>query len=51
MGVGREAYAILGLIIGTIVLLTLLGGGSFLLGTSRGGPYASVGYTGAYRAA
>lgn len=45
----REGMAVLGLIFGFIVILTLLGGGTFNLGTGRSGPFATFGYTGAYR--
>ncbi len=45
----REVVTILSGIAALVIVLTLLGGGSFSLGTGRGGPFASFGYSGAYR--
>lgn len=38
--------AVFGMLVGAVIGLTLLAGGSFLLGTSPQGPYFNVGFTG-----
>jgi hypothetical protein len=45
----KEGMAIAGGIVMLIIGLTLLGGGSFNLGTGSAGPYASFGFKGPYQ--
>ena len=42
----KEAMAVFGALIGAVVVLTLLTGGKFSLGTSPAGPNFSVGFAG-----
>jgi hypothetical protein len=44
----KEAVALAGGIVMLILALTLLGNGSFSLGTGAAGPYASFGFKGPY---
>lgn len=42
----REAVAVMGAIVGTIVLFTLLTGGNLHVGTSSSGPFFNLGFKG-----
>lgn len=42
----KEALAVVGVLVGTIVAFTILGGGNINLGTSASGPYLNFGFKG-----
>lgn len=42
----REAIAVLGAVVGTIVLFTVLAGGNLQLGTAATGPFFNLGFKG-----
>lgn len=42
----KEAVAVLGAVVGTIVLFTLLAGGNLHLGTAPQGPFFNLGFKG-----
>lgn len=46
MNIGKDAIAIVGTLVGLIIILTLVSGGALNLGTSPGGPFFSLGYKG-----
>jgi len=46
MNFGKEAVVILGSLIGIIIALTLISGGTLNLGTSPQGPFFGLGYKG-----
>ena len=46
MNFGKEAIAVLGALIGLVIVLTLVSGGTLNLGTSPNGPFFGLGYKG-----
>jgi hypothetical protein len=46
MNIGREALAVIGTLVGLIIFLTLVSGGTINLGTSPQGPFFGLGYKG-----
>ena len=46
MNIGKEAVALIGTLVGLIIVLTLVSGGSLNLGTSSNGPFFGLGYKG-----
>lgn len=46
MNFGKEALAVLGSLVGLIIVLTLVSGGKLNLGTSPNGPFFGLGYAG-----
>lgn len=46
MNVGKEAVALIGTLVGLIIVLTLVSGGTLNLGTSPSGPFFGLGYKG-----
>jgi hypothetical protein len=46
MNFGKEALVVLGSLVGLIIALTLISGGSLNLGTSPAGPIFNLGYKG-----
>jgi hypothetical protein len=43
---GKEAIAIVGSLVGVIIVLTLVAGGDLHLGTSPAGPFFNLGFKG-----
>ena len=46
MNIGKEAVALIGTLVGLIIVLTLVSGGTLNLGTSPNGPFFGLGYKG-----
>ncbi len=46
MNIGKEAVALIGTLVGLIIVLTLVSGGTLNLGTSSRGPFFGLGYKG-----
>ena len=46
MNISKDAVAILGTLVGLIIVLTLVSGGALNLGTSPDGPFFKLGYKG-----
>ena len=46
MNFGKEALVVLGSLVGLIIALTLISGGTLNLGTSPQGPFFGLGYRG-----
>lgn len=46
MNFGKEALVVLGSLVGLVIVLTLISGGTLNLGTSPQGPFFGLGYKG-----
>jgi len=46
VNIGKEAIALIGTLVGLIIVLTLVSGGTLNLGTSPNGPFFGLGYKG-----